>query len=64
MTALQRVRETITGTPVVTANFRRVIRAYVEETGEYVRGKGHRPAKLYKRKMTKERCFHELQRDL
>ncbi len=48
LTALQRVRETITGAPVLTANFRRMISPYVEETGEYVRGKGHRPAKLYR----------------
>ena len=33
------------------ANFRRKIADYVIETDEYVTGAGHRPAKLFKRKM-------------
>lgn len=50
LTALQKVRETIMDAPVQPANFRRMISGLVEETGEYVRGGGHRPAMLYRRK--------------
>ena len=50
LTALQKVQETITDVSVLPANFRRMIGRYVEETDEYVRGEGHRPAKLYRRK--------------
>lgn len=50
LTALQTVQETITDTTVLTANFRRKIADYVEETDAYVSGGGHRPAKLYRRK--------------
>ena len=35
---------------VLPANFRRMVSAYVEETDEFVRGEGHRPARLYRRK--------------
>ena len=35
---------------VLPANFRRKIASLVEETDEYTRGAGHRPAKLYRRK--------------
>ena len=50
LSALQRVQETIMNVSVLPANFRRMVSGYVEETDEYVRGEGHRPAKLYRRK--------------
>lgn len=50
LTELQNVVEVITNTSLTTANFRRKISEYVEETDEFVGGVGHRPAKLYKRK--------------
>ena len=50
LTAFQKVQETIMNVSVLPANFRRMVSGYVEETEEYVRGEGHRPAKLYKRK--------------
>ncbi len=50
LTALQKVQETIMNVSVLPANFRRMVSGYVEETEEVVRGEGHRPAKLYKRK--------------
>ncbi len=51
LASLQKIHETLTNTSVVTANFRRKIAAYVEETEEYTEGAGHRPAKLFKRKV-------------
>lgn len=50
LTAFQKVQETIMNVSVLPANFRRMVSSYVEETDEYVRGEGHRPAKLYRRK--------------
>ena len=50
LTAFQKVQETIMNVSILPANFRRMVSCYVEETDEYVRGEGHRPAKLYKRK--------------
>lgn len=50
LTALQAVVETIMNVSLTTANFRRKISDYVEETEEFVTGAGHRPAKLFKRK--------------
>ena len=50
LSALQKVQETITNVSMLPANFRRMVSGYVEETDEYVRGEGHRPAKLYRRK--------------
>ena len=50
LSALQKVQETITNVSMLPANFRRMVSGYVEETKEYVRGEGHRPAKLYRRK--------------
>ena len=47
---LQNVQETIMNISVLPANFRRKIASLVEETDEYTRGAGHRPAKLYRRK--------------
>lgn len=48
---LQKVQETITNIATLPANFRRKISDYVVETDEYTQGAGHRPAKLYRRKM-------------
>lgn len=53
LTAFQKVQETIMNVSVLPANFRRMVSGYVVETGEYQRGEGHRPAKLYRRN-TKE----------
>lgn len=50
LTALQKVQETIMNVSVLPANFRRMVSGYVEETDEFARGEGHRPAKLYTRK--------------
>ncbi|NLT10350.1 MAG: NUDIX hydrolase [Ruminococcus sp.] len=50
LTSLQKVQETIMNINILPANFRRMVSGYVEETDEYVRGEGHRPAKLYRRK--------------
>lgn len=50
LTSFQKVQETIMNISVLPANFRRMVSSYVEETGECVRGEGHRPAKLYRRK--------------
>ena len=50
LTSLQKVQETIMNVSVLPANFRRMVSGYVEETDEYVRGEGHRPARLYRRK--------------
>ena len=50
LSALQRVQETILNVSVLPANFRRMVSGYVEETDEYQRGNGHRPARLYRRK--------------
>ena len=50
LSALQRVQETIMNISVLPANFRRMVSGYVEETDEYQRGNGHRPAKLYRRR--------------
>lgn len=52
LTALQKVQETIMNVSLLPANFRRMVSGYVEETDEYSRGEGHRPAKLYTRKRT------------
>ena len=50
LSALQKVQETILNVSVLPANFRRMVSGYVEETDEYLRGNGHRPARLYRRK--------------
>ncbi len=47
---LQKVQETITGKKIQSANFRRKIADYVEETHEFETGAGHRPAKLFVKK--------------
>ena len=50
LSAFQKVQETIMNVSFLPANFRRMVSGYVTETDEFVRGDGHRPAKLYKRK--------------
>lgn len=51
LSALQGVQEIITGKALGAANFRRKAAAYVQETDETTEGVGHRPAKLYCRRM-------------
>lgn len=51
LTGLQKVQETILGVTLLPANFRRKIIPLVEETDKYTSGAGHRPAKLFKRKI-------------
>lgn len=48
--ALQKVQETLLGITLLTANFRRKIADFVEETDEYTEGAGHRPARLFRKK--------------
>ena len=48
---LQKVYELLMGETVITANFRRKMTEIVEETEEITCGAGHRPAKLFKRKI-------------
>lgn len=48
--ALQKVQETLLGITLLTANFRRKIADYVEETDEHTEGAGHRPARLFRKK--------------
>lgn len=50
LSALQKVQEALTGTPLLAANFRRKLAEYVTETDEFTEGAGHRPAKLYERR--------------
>ena len=50
--ALQKVQETLLGISLLTANFRRKIADFVEETDEYTEGAGHRPARLFRKKIT------------
>ncbi len=50
LSALQKVQETLSGTSLLTANFRRKAAPYVIETDEFTEGVGHRPARLFKRK--------------
>ena len=54
LTSLQNVMETVCGLSYTPANFRRKVAPYVEETQEFIRGSGHRPARLYKRKTDHE----------
>lgn len=49
--ALQKVQETLLGISLLTANFRRKIADFVEETDEYTEGAGHRPARLFRKKI-------------
>lgn len=50
LTQLQQVYEAMLGRPLLKAAFRRKIAPLVRETGDYVQGAGHRPARLYVRK--------------
>lgn len=50
LSQLQKVQETIMNVSVLPANFRRMVSGYVEETDEFLRGEGHRPARLFRRK--------------
>ena len=50
--SLQRVQETILNKTIQPANFRRKVAPYVLETEEYETGAGHRPAKLFVRKLS------------
>ncbi len=49
--SLQKVQETLLGISLLTANFRRKIADFVEETDEYTEGAGHRPARLFRKKI-------------
>ncbi len=51
LTQLQNVYEAILGKKDQAANFRRKINDLVQETDKYTSDKGHRPAKLYTKKM-------------
>jgi len=51
LTQLQNVYETIVGKKEMAANFRRKISNMVVETDNYTSDKGHRPAKLFVRRM-------------
>ena len=50
LSAMQKVQETLLGVSLLSANYRRKIADFVEETHEYTEGVGHRPARLFKRK--------------
>lgn len=52
MTELQQVYEVILDKPLLKAAFRRKLSYAVEETEQSARQKGHRPSKLYRRKLT------------
>lgn len=54
LTQLQNVYEVILGKKEQAANFRRKIIHLVEETNEYTSDKGHRPAKIYIKKIETE----------
>lgn len=49
MSELQRIYEIITDERVLPANFRRKIAEHVQETDKFIKGSGHRPARLYRR---------------
>lgn len=51
LSELQCVQETVLNVSMLPANFRRKAAEYVEETDEQIKGMGHRPAKLYRRKI-------------
>lgn len=59
LTELQNVVEIILGRELLTANFRRKMAVYVEETDRMITGAGHRPAKLFQRKSP---FMHDLKR--
>ena len=49
--SLQEAYEIVLGEKMITPNFRRKIAPFVQETGEYTSGAGHRPAMLFKRNL-------------
>ena len=51
LSMLQNVQETLMDITHLTPNFRRKIAEYVEETDEYAEVAGHRPAKLFKKRV-------------
>lgn len=51
LNSMQTVTETIMGLSLLTPNFRRKVASFIEETDEYIEGVGHRPARLYKRRL-------------
>jgi len=50
LTELQQIYEAVLDRKLITANFRRKITPYVEETGGIDSGAGHRPSKLFTKK--------------
>ena len=52
LTELQQVYEAILDKKLIMANFRRKIAQYVEESGDIEGGAGHRPSKLFIKKLT------------
>ena len=50
LSQFQAVYETLCGTSLAPANFRRMVMPLLDETEEYAVRAGHRPARLYKRK--------------
>lgn len=58
LTELQSVYEVILDTKLLTANFRRKIDKYVQETDDYTSNAGHRPAKLYQYKVQNNYEFY------
>lgn len=51
LNSLQKVQETLLGKELLATNFRRKVAPFIEETSQFTEGAGHRPAKLFKRKM-------------
>lgn len=51
LSMLQKVQETLMGVSHLTPNFRRKVAEFVEETDEYTEGAGHRPARLFRKKV-------------
>lgn len=51
LSSLQKVYETLTGETLLTANFRRKMSEFVAETDEFTEGAGHRPARLFRKKL-------------
>lgn len=49
LSALQKVQQTLLGTTLLPANFRRKAAEHVVETDSFTEGAGHRPARLYRR---------------
>mgnify|MGYP001780404997 FL=1 len=54
LTQLQQVYEVILGKTLLKAAFRRKIAHLVEETDSFTKNEGHRPSKLFRRKLEEE----------